>query len=121
MTGSARPRERPQRLFRQDEGIQRGGADRCPAGPRRDGSPRSLPYEGGGGRARRDAGDGEVVRTVGHGGGSNLACEELDPREAEQVPGRLGKSPEAVDELLSQVLHLGDGAEARSPAVEVYA
>src|ERR671915_1596864 len=82
---SARPRERLQRLFRQNEGIRPRGTYRCPAGPRRDGSPRSLPYEGGGGGARSGASDGEVVRTVGDRARANLPREELDPREAEQV------------------------------------
>src|SRR5215210_1041433 len=118
---SARSRERPQRRFGQGEGVELRGAHRCPAGPRRDGPPRSLPYDGRDGSARRDACDGEVLRTVRDGTRSDLARKKLDPREAEQVPGRLGKLPEAVDELLSQVFHLGEGAEARCPAVEVYA
>src|ERR687898_2573977 len=113
--------ERPQRLFRHGERVLPWGADRCPARSRRDGSPRGLPYEGGGGGACRGAGNGEVVRTVCDRARADLPREELDPREAEQVPGRLGKRPEAVDELLGQVFHLGEGAEARSPAVQVYA
>src|SRR5918994_3014709 len=113
--------ERPQRLFRHGERVLPWGADRCPARSRRDGSPRGLPYEGGGGGARRGAGNGEVVRTVRDRACPDFPREELDPRETEQVPGRLGQRPEAVDELLGQVFHLGEGAEARSPAVEVYA
>src|SRR5215217_5426086 len=80
---SAYPRERPQRLFRQDKGIRPGGAYRYPAGSSRYGSPRGPPYEAGVGGAYRGSGDGEVIRTVCYRGSANLPREELDPREAE--------------------------------------
>src|SRR5829696_1761747 len=118
---SARPNERAKRRFCQGEGAQVGGAHRCPAGPRRDGTPRGLPYKGRCRGASRGPCDGEVVRTVGDRARPDLPREQLDPREAEQVSGWLGELPEAVDELLGQVFDLGEGAEARSPAVEVYA
>src|SRR5215210_4014022 len=103
MAGSARPRERPQYLFGQGEGIQARSADRCPSGPRRNGSPGGLPQEVGCGRARRHTGDGEVAGTVGDRTSPDLPREELDPREAEQVSGRLRERPETADELLGQI------------------
>src|SRR5919112_513775 len=121
LSPSARPNERPQRRFCQGEGAQFGGAHRYPARPRRDGTPCGLSYEGRCSGASRGPCDGEVVRTVGDRARPDLPREELDPREAEQVSGRLGELPEAVGELLGQILHLGEGAEARGPAVEVYA
>src|SRR5215210_844482 len=121
MAGSARPRERPQRLFRQGEGIQARSADRCPSGPRRNGSPGGLPQEVWCCGARRSTGNGEVPGTVGDRTRPDLPREELDPREAEQVSGGLRERPKAVDELLGQIFHLGEGAQSRGPAVQVYA
>src|SRR5918995_3287231 len=111
--------ERPQRLLGEGQGVLFGGAYGDSARPGGYGAARRPTYEGRGRGAYCGSRDREVAGPVGHGAGPCLPREQLDPREAEEVFGRLGELAEAVYELLCQVFHLGEGAEARGPAVEV--
>src|SRR5215212_2138315 len=108
----ARAHEGAQGLLGQGERVQLRGANGYPARSRGDGAPSRPSYEGRGRGARGGARDREVPRPVGHGACPCLACKKLDTREAEQVSGGLRELPEAIDELLGQVSHLSEGAEA---------
>ncbi len=66
-----------------------------------------------------DRRDGEAVAAEAHRRGAGLA--ELDPRalQREQVRQRLGHRPEAILELLAQLLHFGHLQSAGDAAVDL--